>query len=232
MYTKHQHRVLAFIYTLVPNRADAEDLFQDTSILLWKKFDQFEPGTDFIARACRVAFLKVSNHRKRFARSNVFASDALLQAVADRAVQLAAQLDGRREALRECLKRLDERDRRMIAARYEPGGGAERAAGVSGRTLQATYKALYRIRKALFITGRSMFLSASQGKWIWCPALSEIGRPVRATAPQTHISNAHTWPGISEAGRPTQQHHEGRKPLINNAHQYDRHVSTKVKQCR
>jgi hypothetical protein len=38
----------------------------------------------------------------------------------------------------------------MITARYEPDGGAQRAADASGRTLQATYKALYRIRKALF----------------------------------------------------------------------------------
>jgi DNA-directed RNA polymerase specialized sigma24 family protein len=27
LYTKHQHRILAYIYTLVPSRADAEDLF-------------------------------------------------------------------------------------------------------------------------------------------------------------------------------------------------------------
>lgn len=150
LYTKHQHRILAYIFTLVPNRADAEDLLQDTAVLLWEKFDRFEPDTDFIAWACRVAYLKVLNHRKRFARSKVLASDALLEAVADRAVELSPQLDRRREALRECLKRLDERDRRMIAARYEPGGGPRQAAGASGRTLQAAYKALYRIRKALF----------------------------------------------------------------------------------
>ena len=150
LYTKHQHRILAYIFTLVPNRTDAEDLLQDTSVLLWEKFDRFEPDTDFIAWACRVAYLKVLNYRKRFARSNVLISDTLLEAVADRAVVLAPQLDRRREALRECLKRLAERDRRMIAARYEPGGDPQRAAGASGRTLQAAYKALYRIRKALF----------------------------------------------------------------------------------
>jgi RNA polymerase sigma-70 factor (ECF subfamily) len=77
-------------------------------------------------------------------------SDDLLEAVADRALELAPHLDDRRDALQECMKRLEDRDRRMIMARYEPGGGAGRAADVSGRTIQATYKALYRIRKALF----------------------------------------------------------------------------------
>jgi RNA polymerase sigma-70 factor (ECF subfamily) len=150
LYTKHQHRILAYVFILVPNRTDAEDLLQDTAVLLWEKFDQFQPGTDFVAWACRVAFLKVSNHRKRFARSKLLFSDDLLEAVATRAIELAPHLDDRREALQECIRRLHDRDRRMITARYEPGGGAKRAADASGRTLQATYKALYRIRKALF----------------------------------------------------------------------------------
>jgi RNA polymerase sigma-70 factor (ECF subfamily) len=150
LYTKHQHRILAYVFMLVPNRTDAEDLLQDTAVLLWEKFDQFEAGTDFAAWACRVAFLTVSNHRKRFTRSKLLFSDDLLEAVADRALELAPHLDDRRDALQECMKRLEDRDRRMIMARYEPGGGAGRAADVSGRTIQATYKALYRIRKALF----------------------------------------------------------------------------------
>jgi RNA polymerase sigma-70 factor (ECF subfamily) len=150
LYTKYQHRILAYIFTLVPNRADAEDLLQETSILLWEKFDQFEEGTDFVAWSCRVAFLKISNHRKRFTRSKLIFSDDLLAAVAERTIELASQLEGRRVALRECMKRLEDRDRRMIMARYESGGDTGRAAQASGRTIQATYKALYRIRKALF----------------------------------------------------------------------------------
>ena len=150
LYTRHQHRILAYIYTLVPNRADAEDLLQDTAVLLWEKFEQFELETDFAAWACRVAFLKVSNHRKRFARSKLLFNDELLETVAERTIALAPELDGRRAALQECLKRLEDRDRRMITARYEPDGNAERAAAASGRKLQAAYKSLYRIRKALF----------------------------------------------------------------------------------
>lgn len=150
LYTKHQHRILAYIFTLVPNRADAEDLLQDSAALMWEKFDQFELGTDFAAWACRVAFLKVSNHRKRFARSKLLFNDELLETVAERAIELAPQLDERRAALQECLKRLEDRDRRMITARYEPCGSAKRAAEASGRSLQAAYRALFRIRKALY----------------------------------------------------------------------------------
>jgi RNA polymerase sigma-70 factor (ECF subfamily) len=150
LYTKHQHRILAYIFVLVPNRTDAEDLLQDTAVLLWEKFDQFQVGTDFAAWACRVAFLTVSNHRKRFTRSKLLFNDDLLAAVADRALEMAPQLDDRREALQECMKRLDDRDRRMVMARYEPDGDVRRAAETSDRTQQATCKALYRIRMAVF----------------------------------------------------------------------------------
>ena len=49
LYTKYQHRILSYIFVLVPNRTDAEDLLQDTAVLLWAKFDEFESGTDFAA---------------------------------------------------------------------------------------------------------------------------------------------------------------------------------------
>jgi RNA polymerase sigma-70 factor (ECF subfamily) len=52
-------------------------------------------------------------------------------------------------ALSSCLQKLNERDRRMILTRYERGSGVERAALVSGRSIQACYKALMRIKQVL-----------------------------------------------------------------------------------
>lgn len=150
LYLAHQHRIRAYILTLVPNRADADDLFQETSSVLWSKFHEFEPETDFVAWSCRVAFLKISNHRKKQSRSRLMFDDRVLSLVEQRAVALAPRLDARREALQECLQRLAERDRQMLLVRHEPGGNVERAAQLTGRTVQAAYKALYRIRKLLF----------------------------------------------------------------------------------
>lgn len=52
-------------------------------------------------------------------------------------------------ALAQCLTKLNDRDRRMILTRYERGSGVERAAVISGRSLQAAYKALMRIKQVL-----------------------------------------------------------------------------------
>ena len=54
---------------LVPNVFDADEVFQDTSITLWKKFDQYRPDLDFRAWACRIAYYKVLKLRDRQTRS-------------------------------------------------------------------------------------------------------------------------------------------------------------------
>ncbi len=74
----------------------------------------------------------------------------VLDAVAQTAGELAAELDERHEALGLCLQKLPDRDRELVLTRYEPGCGVEEAARRSGRSLEAAYKALMRIRKLLF----------------------------------------------------------------------------------
>ena len=54
----NQLRIHGFIRSLVPNHADVEDLFQQTSIVLWRKFKDYEAGTNFAAWAMRVALDK------------------------------------------------------------------------------------------------------------------------------------------------------------------------------
>ena len=43
--SKYQQRVYSFILTLVPHWADADEILQETSTVLWRKFADFEPGT-------------------------------------------------------------------------------------------------------------------------------------------------------------------------------------------
>src|ERR1700722_9964274 len=106
LMTRHQRQIFSYHYTLVPNRSDAEDLLQETSLVICEKFHEFEDGTDFVAWACQIAYWRV-----------------------------------------RCLQKLHQRDREMLTARYEPGGGVEEAARRSGRTIKTAYKALARLRK-------------------------------------------------------------------------------------
>jgi RNA polymerase sigma-70 factor (ECF subfamily) len=149
LVTQHQRHIFSYIYTLVPDRHDAQDLLQETNLVIVEKFDTFEPGTDFVAWACQIAWWRVRAARQKFARSKVVFDDNVLEAVAHTAATMTEELSERHEALNRCLQKLHPRDREMIVSRYEPGGGVEEAGRRSGRSLVATYKALGRIRKLL-----------------------------------------------------------------------------------
>jgi len=150
LMTQHQRRIFAYIYTLVPDRYDAEDLLQETSLIICEKFEQFEEGTDFVAWACQIAYWRVRYARQKFARSKVLFQQELVDALAQTAATMHEELDARHEALALCLQKLPARDRELVLTRYEPGCGVPEAARRSGRSLDAAYKALGRIRKLLF----------------------------------------------------------------------------------
>ena len=150
LLSRHQRKIFAYIYTLVPNRADADDLLQETCLTIYEKFDTFEPGTDFVAWANRIAWWKVRQSRQKLARSKVVFDEAVMESVSRTAIALAPELDQRHVALEHCLGKLNDRDRIMILTRYERGHGVAEAASQSGRSLNAAYKALARLRNLLF----------------------------------------------------------------------------------
>ncbi len=147
---KYQRRIFAYIHTLVPSRSDAEDILQEACLTICEKFDQFESGTNFYSWACQIAYWKVRAARKKFATSKVVFNQDVLDVVTETRGQLEEELDARHEALSRCLRKLNDRDRRMVLIRYESGNNVSEAARACGRTIQGAYKALSRIRKALF----------------------------------------------------------------------------------
>ena len=149
LMTKHQRQIFSYIYTLVPNRSDAEDLLQETSLVICEKFNDFEDGTDFVAWACQIAYWRVRYSRQKFARSKVVFDQEIVDIVAQTSGEMADESNDRHEALALCLQKLHTRDRELLLARYEPGGGVEEAARRSGRTVKTAYKALTRLRKLL-----------------------------------------------------------------------------------
>jgi DNA-directed RNA polymerase specialized sigma24 family protein len=55
LLTATHRRLYAFILALAANPADADDIMQETRGVLWRKLNDFEPGTDFASWAMAVA---------------------------------------------------------------------------------------------------------------------------------------------------------------------------------
>src|SRR5690242_7471379 len=80
---RESHRELfGFIFAMLQNRADAEDVYQQTALVLWKKFAEFTPGTNFTGWAIRVAQFEIKDYVKAQRRRKVFFNDAILDAIA------------------------------------------------------------------------------------------------------------------------------------------------------
>jgi len=143
-------RILGFIHSLVQDRAAAEDVLQDVSMVLWKKFDSFEIGTDFGAWAMCVARFTVLNWRRKQQKLPLALSEETLQLLADDAVaELSAPEDERRHCLRDCLHKLPEKQRDLIRRYYEFGEEVESIAKRENRTARAIYLRLEKVHSLL-----------------------------------------------------------------------------------
>ena len=152
LFLRNERRLYAYILTLLPNRADADDVLQEASLVMWDKFDASCPPADFAAWGCRIAYFKVLDFCKKSQRSRVRFSQEMLERLAETAVEHAGalRLDERREALADCVDKLPARDRELLSRRFADGATTQSAADEVGRSLDAVYKALARIRQALF----------------------------------------------------------------------------------
>jgi RNA polymerase sigma-70 factor, ECF subfamily len=150
-FLANQRELYALIVSLVPNLADADDLLQEVSGLMWRKFNEFQPGTNFAAWGHRFAKYAVLRHyeKKRTAGRVLFNSE-LIELLAEEVAIAVAEGDTQRQALYACLAKLPERSRRIIELRYEHDATVRTVAERTGRSVEAIYKALNRAHEALF----------------------------------------------------------------------------------
>jgi RNA polymerase sigma-70 factor, ECF subfamily len=146
------HRELfTFIYSLVQHHADTEDVYQQVAIVLWKKFDDFQIGTNFAAWATKVAHLTARDFIRSRRRRTCAFSDVVLEAIASAYdSQHYWKSSETSDALADCLKDLSVKERRLVDRCYSPGRDFQLIAKEENRSVEAIYQAICRIRKRLF----------------------------------------------------------------------------------
>ena len=158
LFVAAERRILGYLITMFPAIEDAEELMQETSIVIWEKFDEFlatqsgDPDLDrFTAWACKIAFYKTLNaRRKRRATARLFGEEVLelISATWMRA-QESHELDDRRSALARCLENLAADRRELIQDYYWRKTPVEQIASKQNRTVASVYKLLQRVRRSL-----------------------------------------------------------------------------------
>ena len=149
LFTENQHAIYAYTRSLVPSRSDAEDIMQNVSITLWKKWHTFDPATNFLRWAFAVAFIEVLRYRRKSAKDRLWFSEPLIELLDADFRQTADAHSSRLEALSVCLEKLGQENRRLIQVRYGQGGSAQSAADEFNKPLSTVYKMLLRVRQSL-----------------------------------------------------------------------------------
>jgi RNA polymerase sigma-70 factor, ECF subfamily len=143
-FVRHQNRVYGYIVMMLPNRHDAEDVFQQTSLVLWQKWDQFDPAQDFVPWACGIAHNEIRNFLRRRGRSRVVFSEKLISELAVVRQETLPSLDERSGLLADCVGKLDFLARELLERCY---AGRE-SIGVIARQFHTTANGIYlRLRK-------------------------------------------------------------------------------------
>jgi RNA polymerase sigma-70 factor (ECF subfamily) len=145
----NQGRIYAYITSLLGDPPLAEELLQETNVVLCRQADQFESINDFAAWACRIAYFEVMTFRKREQRDRHMFDDRVLLLVAEEANSQVEEFERRHRALSQCLSELSEQQRKMIMERYGRTGSVRAIAEEYGRSPGSISQTLYRIRTAL-----------------------------------------------------------------------------------
>lgn len=145
----HQYQIHRYLLSLVPNPDEADDLYQQTNLFLWREFDRFQEGTNFVSWACAVAYHEVLAWRKRKAREKLVFSEEFLTAVSSELVAGADRIETRSQVLVRCVEKLPAHHRELIELRYGKQGRVEEISRHTGRTIESIYRMLSRIRRGL-----------------------------------------------------------------------------------
>lgn len=146
---EHKSQIYGFILRLIPNRTIADDLMQETTLIMWEKFDQFEPGTNFPAWGIQIARLKILQYRSAAKKSPVHFSQEVFNSLAGPEQTQEDQEKEKIKALETCLRKLSKRDHKLIQLRYSEKQKIKKIALNLGWPSGKTYKLMAKIHYLL-----------------------------------------------------------------------------------
>jgi RNA polymerase sigma-70 factor (ECF subfamily) len=150
LLTAHQGPLLAYIRSLMPGFSGATDILQQANIVLWRKRDTFELGTNFKAWSFTVARNMVFTQRRKLKKDAwlVFDED-LAERFAEEFEDDDETLDRVHRALAQCITQLRPHDLELIQKRYAENVGLDHYAKALNRSPGTLKARLFKIRANL-----------------------------------------------------------------------------------
>ncbi|NOX98240.1 MAG: sigma-70 family RNA polymerase sigma factor [Verrucomicrobia bacterium] len=148
LLNEHERKITLYVLNLIRDRGDAEDILQETRLVMWRHFHKFELGTNFLAWARKIAFHQILTYRRKH-KKRAELSEAFLESVAWEISKNEHSYDRRTEALKSCVLKLSRPHRQILLMRYTRDMDVDEIGQEVGRSEGAVYRLLSRIRMML-----------------------------------------------------------------------------------
>lgn len=149
LFEAERKRIYAYIYAYVMDKAAADDIFQETSMILWREFDKFEPNSSFTKWANAIVFNRVRVYRRNNNKLTFGLSEELMNEISD-SVSFDETRENRWAALQACRAQLLAADHHLYEDFYLKNLKAQQIADNTGRSIYAIRKSIHKLRKKLF----------------------------------------------------------------------------------
>jgi RNA polymerase sigma-70 factor (ECF subfamily) len=149
LFLSSQDRIYGFLFVMIHNRNDVDDLLQETISSMWEHFDKYQAGTNFTAWGITIARNKALNFIKKNVRSRPQLSDDVYSEIVEIETEGKDDLSERTDALRKCCEKLKDIDRKILSLRYRKDVSMKKIAQVLGRSTTGIYHTMARIHSLL-----------------------------------------------------------------------------------
>ena len=149
LISSFQGRLYGFILSMMGDPDQANDVLQETNIVLWKKSGEFSFGTSFKSWSFRVASFQVMAYRQKKLRDRLVFDDSLFSSIIAESQEIDELFTAKQKALDSCIQKLNDRHRELIDLRYCQGTSVKRIAEELNQKANAITQTLFRARKNL-----------------------------------------------------------------------------------
>ncbi len=147
---RHEPALRAFARSLLPDWHTVDEVIQEASLTLWEKFGQLREEAGFLPWAKVIVRFKCLSAMGKLRRDRHVFSDEVLELLADEAEAIDAEEQAAtRNALRSCLESFSGAHQELLLAPYAGDGRVLGLAEQTGKSANALYKLLGRLREKL-----------------------------------------------------------------------------------
>jgi RNA polymerase sigma-70 factor (ECF subfamily) len=148
-WVNSQSVISAYISANVVDAHHVEDILQEVAQVCAEKFSEYDRERSFISWAMGIARNRILKYYRSRSRDRMVLSEAVLERLEGALEKMEPEAEDRREALRECIKRVEGRRRNVLDLRYRENVRVNEIADRFGMPSSAVSVMLHRIRTDL-----------------------------------------------------------------------------------